>query len=82
MKLRCDNQVAIFVASYLVSHERTKHIEVDCHFLCENIQEGLLVTGHVQTDEQLAVTFTKALNRNRIDYIGNKLSIINIYAPA
>ena len=64
-----------------IFHERNKNIEIDCHFICEKIQLGLISTGYVKTVEQLGDIFTKALSGNRVSYLCNKLGLINIYAP-
>ena len=57
----CDNISTVYMSANLVQHQRTKHVEIDLHFVRERVATGAVRVLHVPTSSQYADIFTKGL---------------------
>ncbi|GKA64026.1 hypothetical protein Tco_0763632 [Tanacetum coccineum] len=71
----CDNKSAIALCCNNVQHSRSKHINIRFHFIKEQVENRVVWLYFVNTEYQLKDIFTKALGRERIEFLINKLGM-------
>ena len=71
----CDNIGASSLASNPIFHTRTKHIEVDVHFIREKVEAKQLEVRFVPIEEQVVDVLTKPLAANRFEVLRHKLAV-------
>nr|GEZ48174.1 hypothetical protein [Tanacetum cinerariifolium] len=69
----CDNKTVIALCCNNVQHSRSKHIDIRYHFIKEQVENGVIELYFINIEYQLADLFTKALGRDRIEFLINKL---------
>ena len=77
--LRCDNQSCLAIARNPVFHARTKHIEVQYHFVREKLLDGTILLEYCKTEDNLADLFTKALPQ--VVVLGHSRSLGLVSSP-
>nr|GEV01255.1 ribonuclease H [Tanacetum cinerariifolium] len=73
--LYCDNRSAIALCCNNVYHSRSKHIDIRHHFIKEQVERGVVELYFVTTDYQLTDIFTKALPRQRFEFIRPRIGM-------
>ncbi|GJV81008.1 hypothetical protein Tco_1516878 [Tanacetum coccineum] len=72
----CDSKSVIAISCNLVQHSKTKHIDIRYHFIMEHVKKGNVKLYFVETEYQLADLFTKALPKERFEYLVHRIVII------
>nr|GEY60429.1 putative reverse transcriptase, RNA-dependent DNA polymerase, Gag-polypeptide of LTR copia-type [Tanacetum cinerariifolium] len=78
-ELYCYNKAAIQIAANPVMYEKTKHFDLDVHFIREKVCTGLIKTVKVESKDNVADILTKALGSFQHDFLTKKFGMINLF---
>ncbi|RVW52517.1 Retrovirus-related Pol polyprotein from transposon TNT 1-94 [Vitis vinifera] len=81
MTVLCDNKATISIAKNPVQHDRTKHVEIDRHFIKEKLEGGTIRLMYIPSSRQTADILTKALPKTTYENMKSKLGMLDIYYP-
>lgn len=76
--IKCDNTSAINLSKYPIQHSRTKHLDIQHHFIRDHVQKGDILIEYILTENQLADIFTKPLMEDRFSKIRRELGMMDL----
>ena len=81
VRMISDSKAAIQIVVDPIFHERTKHFDIDCHFVREKICQGMLKTEHINTKDQLADVLNKNLGKVQHNMLVSQLGMKDVFLP-
>ena len=72
----CDNQSCIKMTKNPIFHDKSKHIEIRYHCICDMVQRGAIKLQYVSTDEKVVDMLPKPLYRVKFEHFRDKLGIV------
>ena len=82
MVVYCDNVSAVYLSANPVHHRQTKHIELDIHFVHEQVALGRILVLHVPTAQQFADVMTKGLPTSTFEEFCSSLCVTGAASTA
>ena len=81
IQLYCNKKITCDISHNLVQHDHTNHVEGDIFFIKEKLNEKIIELPKIQSEDQLANNFTKAVSSRVFSMLLDKLGTWNINEP-
>jgi hypothetical protein len=82
LMLYCNNKAAIDIVNNPLQHDRTKHMEIDHHFIKEKLYRGIICVPYVSSSSQIADMLTKGLLKKTFSIFCSKMGLYDIFTPS